>query len=466
VGKMPKRGLVLTKSWRTFKGMCLLLVLVPVTVAPALGAEMKQELDRYGGWRQVRSAATGWFRTWRSGGRWWLVDPSGHPFLSIGVNGVSLRDGAVGDAKRSPYGDAALRKRGSENAWAEAVAARLRGWGFNTLGAGADAAARRQGIPYVVMLDLLDVVERREGQVVPDVFDPAYETAVRRSVLRVCRPLAEDPYLIGYLTGEDPGWGADPRSRKMLLAQFVALDDQAPGRRWLLWFLEDRYLNVRELNAAWGTGYESFEQVGRVPQVGSRIPEHDVDDFVRALAQEYFRIARDAIRSVDDHHLILGCRFAGRAPGPVLEAMRGHVDVVSLSADEEHPPTAHLREIQRIAGRPVLIAEFGICTPAGNARGLAAAEEELGERYERYVTELLGLPMVVGYHWLHYADKELDPSAAGQTPCALVDAADDPYATFVASVSRANRAAYWMAAGEGAPADAEPTAEAGAPGER
>jgi len=439
-GEVPKRPSVPREISHILGWRGLVLAVALAAAVPAFGGEPAEELDRYGGWRQTRSAATGWFRTWRSGGRWWLVDPSGRPFLSIGVNGVSLRDGAARGAERSAYGEAALGKYGSESAWAAAAVARLRGWGFNTLGGGCEAATRRQAMPYAVTLNLLDLLERREEQTFPDVFDPAYETAVRRYVMRVCRPVAEDPYLIGYFAGEDPGWGADRKSRKTLFAQFVALDDRAPGRRRLLWFLENRYLNIAEMNEVWGTTYQSFEQVGRVPQVGSKIPDHDVDDFMRAVAREYFRIAHDAIRTVDEHHLLLGCRFAGDAPEPVLEAMADYVDAVSLKASGERPPAAHLRKTHRITGRPVLIAEFTVCLG-----GAAATQQERGERYEAYVEELLALPMVVGFHWVEHADRAPETLARGEVNCGLVNAEDGPYSAFAVAVQRANRAAYGLA---------------------
>ena len=51
-------------------------------------------LSRYGGWAQRRVKATGFFRTERIGGRWWLVDPEGCVFLSVGL--CSVNTGTMG----------------------------------------------------------------------------------------------------------------------------------------------------------------------------------------------------------------------------------------------------------------------------------------------------------------------------------------------------------------------------------
>jgi hypothetical protein len=44
------------------------------------------DADKYGGWKGgPQLAATGFFRTEKVDGRWWLVDPEGHLFFSLGI---------------------------------------------------------------------------------------------------------------------------------------------------------------------------------------------------------------------------------------------------------------------------------------------------------------------------------------------------------------------------------------------
>ncbi|WP_445495527.1 beta-galactosidase [Pseudomonas sp. 8(2025)] len=50
----------------------------------------KASLDSYGGWNKGPSfKASGFFRTEKRDGRWFLVTPQGHPFYSLGVNTVA-----------------------------------------------------------------------------------------------------------------------------------------------------------------------------------------------------------------------------------------------------------------------------------------------------------------------------------------------------------------------------------------
>src|SRR5579885_92917 len=71
-------------------------------------------------------AATGFYRVARIDGRWWFVDPSGHPVVSVGGTGPS------------PYLEAVRRRYADRAAWADAALSLLRLSAFNTLGAWSD----------------------------------------------------------------------------------------------------------------------------------------------------------------------------------------------------------------------------------------------------------------------------------------------------------------------------------------
>lgn len=426
----------------------VLLSLLLASVPPAYGRDAS-EFDRYGGWTKVSMAATGWFRAAKIRARWHLIDPEGHPFLSIGVNTVSFRQDTIQGTNRSPYGETAAAKYGNQEAWAKAAVERLRGWGLNTIGAWSDQATWRQAMPFTVILNFAHRIRWQEGQTFPDVFDPAWETAVKRHALRVCRPLAKDPWLVGYFTDNELRWGPDWREGEPLFVEFLARPDGTPGRQALLRFLRGRYDDIGALNEAWRTGYQSFEEVGRTVQVGSHIPEDDQDAFLKLVASRYFSVSKEAIRAADPHHLILGCRFAGYMPGPVLEAMRDQVDVVSFNHYGQKPPTEPLREIQRMVGRPVIISEFSFrARDSGlpNTRGagvIVDTQQERAEHLQAYVTALLEDPSVVGYHWFEHADEPAEGRFDGEdSNYGLVNIKDEPYATLVETMTRVNAEAY------------------------
>jgi hypothetical protein len=55
-----------------------------------LAEREKSALDKFGGWNKGPAfKASGFFRTEKRDGRWYLVTPEGHPFYSLGVNAVT-----------------------------------------------------------------------------------------------------------------------------------------------------------------------------------------------------------------------------------------------------------------------------------------------------------------------------------------------------------------------------------------
>ncbi len=433
------------------RSMLVLSCLLALGLA-GVDAQEEKDLDQYGGWTATKGTPTGWFRVAKAEGRWWLMDPEGHRFLSAGIDTASFRQDTIQGTNRSPYGEATAEKYGRPEVWAEKVVERLRGWGFNTLGAWSDRVTWRQSMAYTVILHFAGVAKLAEGQTFPDVFDPAFEAAVKRLARRVCGPLAKDPWLIGCFTDNELRWGPDWRSPGTLFEEFLGLGDDASGRKAVVEFLESRYLSISELNEAWATSYDSFAQVGRIPQVGSRIPEWDEQDFLSVVAERYFRITHEAIRSVDQQHLVLGCRFAGYAPGPVLRAMPEYVDIVSFNHYDMRPPAATLREIHRLTGRPVMITEFSFrARDSGlpNTKGagvVVETQQERAEHFERYVRELMALPMVVGYHWFEHADEPAEGRFDGENSnYGVVNIQDEPYQVLTETMTRVNRSIYQLA---------------------
>lgn len=411
------------------------LVAIPLLLLCA-GLSLGQEpLGQYGGWPRLRSTPAAVFRVSKLDGRWWFLDPDGNAFLSLGVNSVNL---SPGDGR---YRQAVFAKRGGRRDWAIASVQRLRAWGFNTLAASSDRQTWRLGTPYTVSLDLSSRFRREDPESFPDVFSPSFARETQAVARRAGRSLAADPWLLGYFSDDHLPWGDTPQD---LFVQFLRLADQAPGRLELLRFLEDRYLQIEELNTAWNATYSAFEEVGRVPQVGACIPRDDQEDFLRLVAERYFDTVRRAVRSVDEKHLLLGCRFAQLPPAPVLQAMAKHVNVVSLDGYGELPPAAELRETYRLTQRPLLLTAFtfrardaGLDESAGRGP-LVESQQERGARYARYLQEALSLPMVIGCHWEAYTD------ATGEEGgnYGLVSLDDDPYSDFLVSVTAANQAAY------------------------
>lgn len=221
----------------------------------------------------------------------------------------------------------------------------------------------------------------------PDVFDPAWKAAVDKAAAERFSPLRNDPWLLGYFDDNELRWGADWRSKDSLLETFLKMPDSAPGHHRAAAFI-----------AAQGGDPANFADAEK-------------SAFQGLVAHEYFRICHDAIRAHDPNHLILGCRFAGCAPDPVLHAMRSYVDVVSYNNYSHQAPVAMLEHIHALTGRPVMVTEFSFkAMDSGlpNAKGggsPVATQEDRASLFEAYVGAIARLPYCLGYHWFEYADE-------------------------------------------------------------
>ena len=131
----------------------------------------------------------------------------------------------------------------------------------------------------------------------------------------------------------------------------------------------------------------------------------------------------------------------------MLEGMGEYVEAVSVAVGQEAVPGDVLREIHRVAGWPILIAEFGAGESEGFAQINSAARsrilDERAEHYEEFVSSSFALPMVVGVHWFSYVDqREVDRLGRERVRTGLVGRYDEPHYTLVEAVSRVNTSLY------------------------
>jgi hypothetical protein len=345
--------------------------------------------DQYGGWSHVKGKKTGFFHTQQINGRWWLVTPEGNAFFSKGVCHVDYRGDHSPPLGYSPYNQTVAARYGSAGKWATATAKRMKGWGLNTVGAWSSPDLYKQKIAYAPVLDLAASTAPdlwlRGG--FPDVFSPQFREAVEKTAARLCKPYRNDPWLLGYFTDNELRWGPDWRSRESLLETFLRVPENSPGRKRAEQFLDD------------------------VGDPDGTLSEKEKADFQQLAAGEYFRICHEAIRKADPNHLILGCRFAGYAPEPVLRGAKDWVDIVSYNDYSHAPPVDQLKRLTQITGRPVMLTEFSFrAMDSGlpNTKGAGKpvqTQQERADLFERYVTALARLPNCLGYHWFEYADE-------------------------------------------------------------
>ena len=349
------------------------------------------------------------FGLMRSGDRWAFSDPRGEPFFSLGLNHADETN-----LKYPSNIDVWRRRYGSRAAWiTDGVARDFSAWGFNTIGWTAEFVSGSKisgwdtpfnsghskqwersdfdlaGMPYCVALPVAPLEAWISNPHFAHVLSDEWEDACAYIARSVVAEHADSPNLIGYFYVDVPAWLGHPTG------------DFFPG-------VED-------------------------------------DAGLAAVAQRYYRTMHDAIRTYDEHHLILGDRYNGNVgiPDVVLEAMKDYVDVLSVQYFPD--PTPESRQTMRddLAGwsarvdKPVLIADIGNwCATAHNPHraGVLPDQHARAEDYVAAFEAVADEPWLIGWHWCSYVENY-------SRGWGLKSPEDQPYEDFVDRIAGYNRAA-------------------------
>jgi len=448
--------------------------------------------------------ATGFFRTERRDGRWWLVTPEGHGFFSIGIDAVApsgatyvegrefmfrdlpARDGefaahwSEADDRRRlgaqrgrsfDHGHAfdfytanLERKFGAEwrRRWREETADRLTAWAFNTIGNWSDPdlwAMHR--LPYTVPLSpegkyaKLSSGEDWWGPM-PDPFDPRFAEAADKMARNAAARFGGDPWLIGYFVDNELSWGrstrACPQQYYALAVNALAAGRESPANSAFIGQLAETYRSPEQLRQAWGIPLSSWNDLGTA---GFALPPRAFDNpavigdlaaFSRRFADAYYRIVAEALHRHDPDHLYLGSRFAWQT-AEAVEACARWCGVVSFnryrrSIADDPAEWARFHAL----GKPALIGEFHF---GSVDRGLfweglvgVGRESERGPAYARYIRAVADSPDFVGAHWFQYLDEPLTGRTLDgeNAHIGFVTVADLPYKDLVNAARTANLA--------------------------
>jgi agarase len=436
---------------------------------------------KWGGIADGHFRGSGFFRVGEHDGVFWLVDPDGGRFLSKGVNTVRFDQDRVGHTDRTPYADACRQKYGRPDLWRVAVADRLANWKFNTLGCWSDelvasAGSTRLAIAPTVELGQTFRLHRRD-EIFPDVFDREFSAHIRHSAIDRCTRWRNERGLLGTFIDNELYWSPDWRGADELLTLFLNLPPFRPGRVAAISRLQQHYRDFSQFNAVWKTAARSWEELGRIGRIEApffRMPPGglndalearanqanpqraafcaDCDVFVAMVAENYFDLCVSAIKAVDPNHLVIGSRFGYQPQSVVIAAAGRYLDVISFNCYDFD--AGSVIDACSITDKPCLISEFsfrGDDSGLPNTRGAGprvAKQIERARCFERYVSEALRKPTVVGYHWFEHADQPAEGRFDGENSnYGTVSIKDEVYEELTEAMTRINAAAEQIHAG-------------------
>ncbi len=384
---------------------------------------------KFGGYLSATVKATGYFRTEKIDGRWWFVDPEGYLFLSVGVDCVSPGGGgnALNIGKRnnlfkelppqglSPrpdrpnavsFGNWNLFRRYGQSYPAkskELIIKRMDKWGLNTICNWSNPevmALNRKAF----MLQLHGVGIENGIMGLPDVYTPDFAARVDASIREFVTPYRENPWLIGYFSGNEPSWtGQEERLCGMILS-----GADRPFKTELTKFLAG----------------------GDTPEKRKQFVIHTFSIFLQTVNK--------SLKAHDPNHLNLGIRF-GHNPGKeILAVCKGVFDVFSFNCYDLAPKKEFMDQITEGTGLPMIIGEYHFGTvDRGMAQSLwqVNSQKERGVAFSYYTETAYAHPALIGTAWFQWCDQDLTGRNDGENyNCGLVDVTDRPYTYMVESV--------------------------------
>ncbi len=452
--------------------------------------------SKYGGWADgPKLKATGFFRTEKVNGKWWLVDPEGYLFFSHGVDCVGFGEGGSGITKREHYFEwlpkkddpdfgnlyytvkwpAAhgfykkpenipyqafsfahvnmIRKYGKNfrDVYTGRAHDRIKAWGLNTIANWSDSNVYNlKRTPYTALFGTKGpVIEGSSGWwgKFRDPFAPEFEKNAKESAAKLAKTSGGDPWCIGWFVDNELSWGQN----NMSLAESVLKSPaKQPAKEVFRTKLEKKYSSVEGLNKAWGMTYKTWKEF----MDSTTVPNEekcgkDLEDFHRDIVAKYYRTVRDAIKAVAPNRLYMGSRIAWGANVIYEEAAR-YCDVVSVNIYNRVPN----RDLPVGAvDKPMINGEFhfGALDRGMFHTGLVAVQDqkERAQCYKDFVNACLDSERFVGTHWFQWKDQAITGRSDGENyQIGFLTITDTPYPELVEAAREIGATMYERRYGE------------------
>jgi hypothetical protein len=393
-------------------------------------------VSQYGGYKALQMKTTGFFRTEKIDGKWWLIDPEGYLFLSVGVDcmGASVKTATSGREYlfenlqdttgyadyymwnlRRRYGDAA------ETEWVQTAIKRMQAWGLNTIANWSSPAAFRSNqAPFVLSLPGLQLEKGIMG--LPDIYDPQYAQAIHKSIGGMAATYKENTWLLGYFVGNEQPW---PGQETILCDRILSGNDR-PIKIALQAYIKEKGYSPEAKRAF---VYETFDK--------------------------FLGLVNTTLKKHDPNHLNLGMRFGGETTDELLAIAGKHFDVFSFNCYQLQPNEDFMKRIDAQTGLPILIGEYHFGVPdRGMAAGIVqvATQKDRGKAYRYYNEQGYAHPSLVGTHWFQWIDQPNTGRMDGENyNIGLLDITDRPYPDMVEAMQSTHKRLYAIHNGELAP---------------
>jgi hypothetical protein len=362
------------------------------------------QLSKYGGHKEFKEEATGFYHVKKIGDRWWGIDPLGFRYLNVALNSINTK-GSTGTQK------ALKEKYGTKQNWIRETVKLLHEHGFNCAGSWSDHEAiieanRSSEFPmaYTVNWNFMSSYGKQRGGTSQQpghtgypnnaifVFDPGFETFCDEHAKQLLM-YKDDPNLFGHFSDNEMPF------KFKALDNYLALPDKDYGR-----LAAEEWLKKQGITK-------------------EQITDEHREIFLAVVAEKYFSIVSKAIKKYDPNHMYIGARFysSEKHRKKFMQTAGKYLDIISNNYyNHWTPDSRHMQEWTEWTGRPFIITEYytkGEDSGMGNTSGagwIVRTQEDRGLFYQNYNLALLESKNCVGWHYFKYQDN--DPTAKGVDP--------------------------------------------------
>ena len=387
------------------------------------------EYDVYGGITNAgfKGQATGFFHTEKLQGRTYIIDPLGNPYFAVGMNTVVLGD-------TTNHKEFSLAKFGTEEEYFKQITASLKDTGINTVFVSTHEALLgvENGLNCAISIGVVNKYmsflgrsQIKEG-VYPynntiNVFDPDFVKITNQNVPAIITEggYADNPRVFGYTTDNELPSGND------ILFRYLTLDPMedptnafsyALAWTWLARRMDDSYPTLDKFSA-----HPEREQMN--------------SEFLCFVYARFYRVAREAIESVDKNHMYFGSRINGTCytDEGYHRAAGRYLDIITANLyGGLNPKVDTIIGLYRNSGKPFIVTEFfakgmdAIDTHGyklANSTGagiLVQTQQDRADYYEHYTMTLLQSKACVGWTWYRYRDNDQGVYATGSSSTPLI----------------------------------------------
>jgi hypothetical protein len=399
---------------------------------------------------QVLAVTNAPFSVHERNGVSWLVKPDGERFFSLGV--CVVNEGAPRDKFNATNpGYAAFQHYENSNRWAEATLKRLKAWKFTTVGGWSDFAALRQCRDADVAFIPVLAIGMTAGAPWLDMWDTNIIARMHQIARDQILPLRDDPRVLGYYSDNEMGWW-NATLFKMTLEQ-PATSGQ---RQRLLHLLREMYHNnwdelLKDFDPERAVSFDELDQRGMLYLRPGGNGIRAYRRFLGLMAERYYSLVREIIRTYDRRGLVLGERYqsfyypeVARASGTSLDASSSNLNA---AWNDGTFPRYFLDTLHALTGKPIIVSEFYMSAQensTGNKNKMSnfptvTTQKERAAGFRNTLQALARLKYVVGADWFQYYDEPPQGRFDGEDfNFGLVDIRDQPYELLTQAARKLN----------------------------